>query len=218
MRVLGDRRRAVAIGVAALAVARGVVGHLTLPLLLVVRGAPFLALLVIRPNEATVAIGATQARSGILAWPAVLAAAAVGAVVSDLVSYALGRTWGEPALDRVHRHSHRRFVASAVERAQRGVQRNAPLAVVLGRPTVITHGAVPVLAGIAAVPLRVFLPAAAAGAVVWAGLWVAGGAAVASLLTGRLVLVAVGVAVAALGVWLVRCLRPGGCRRPATAP
>lgn len=208
------RRRATALATAVVAVSRAVLGHLTLPLMLVVRGTPFLGLLLIRPNEAGVAIGAAQARAGALAWPALLGAATLGAVASDVVSYALGRTWGEPAIERLQRRSRHGLVSRAVSRAQRAVQRNAPLAVALARPTIVTHGTVPVLAGVAGTPLRVFLPAAVAGAAVWSALWTIGGATMAAVVSRQLVLSLAAILGVGLGAWLLWCLRRDGCHRP----
>lgn len=212
------RRNGAAWATAALAAVRAVAGHLTLPLMLVVRGTPFLGLLLIRPNEPAVALGAAQARSGTIAWPALLAAATLGALTADVVSYALGRTWGEPAIERLHRRGRHGFVARVTARAQRAVQRNAPLAVVLARPTVVTHGTVPVLAGVAGTPLRVFLPAATVGAALWAGLWSIGGAAVAAAVSRQVVVGSAAVLAVGLAVWLIWCVLRAGCHRPLPAP
>lgn len=164
------------------AVARAVGGHLTLPLIVLVRGLPFLGLVLIRPTEATLAIGGAQASAGRLPWTLLFAAAVVGAVLADLLSYALGRTLGDAALTRFasHRHGHR--FAGAIDRSRRGVERHGAIAVALARPTVVGHGVVPVLAGIGRLPVPRYLVASAAGATLWAAAWLGGGVAAAAAL------------------------------------
>lgn len=155
--------------------ARALAAHLALPLVLTVRGTPFLALLLLRPSEATVVVAGAQVRDGQLRLLVVVATAAAGAVAADLLGYLAGRLWGGVAVARLTRHGGRR-AGRAVSRAQALVRDQGLLAVAAARPTVVTHGVVPVLAGTAGMTLRRFIPASAAGAVVWAAAWVAGGA------------------------------------------
>jgi len=201
---------------AALAI-RAVLGHLTLPLLVVVQGAGFLPLLIARPSEATLVVGGAQARTGLIAWPLLVLLAVVGAVVSDTLSYAAGRVWGERALRRLAGHGHGEDRGSRVGRlvtwSQRLMARSAPVAVALGRPTVLTHGVTPVLAGTSGVRLPVFLAASTVGAAAWVGLWVAGGVALGALWEQSKMLVvaaAVVAAAAGLGGWVL-CRRSPRC-------
>lgn len=196
---------------------RAVVGHLTLPLLVVVQGAGFLPLLIARPSEATLVIGGAQARSGLIDWPLLVVLAVVGAVLSDALSYAAGRVWGERAVRRLAGHAHGERRGSRLGRlvtwSQRLMARSAPVAVALGRPTVLTHGITPVLAGTSGVRLPVFLAASTAGAIAWVGLWVAGGAALGALWQQSRTLVvagAVAAAAAGLGGWAL-CRRSPRC-------
>ena len=196
---------------------RAVVGHLTLPLLVVAQGAGFLPLLIARPSEATLVVGGAQARTGLIAWPLLVVLAVIGAVVSDTLSYAAGRVWGERALRRLAGHAHGEHRSSRVGRlatwSQRLMARSAPVAVALGRPTVLTHGVTPVLAGTSGVRLPVFLAASTVGAAVWVGLWVAGGVALGALWEQSKTLVvaaAVVAAAAGLGGWAL-CRRSPRC-------
>ena len=206
--------------VAGLATARAVGGHLVLPLVLVVRGLPFLGLVLIRPNEATLAIGGAQASAGQLPWTLLFLAAVLGAVLSDVLSYALGRTAGEAALSRLlsHRRGHGRM-GRMVQRSRRVVERHGSLAVAGARPTVITHGVVPVLAGMGRMPAVRFFAAATAGAAAWAAMWL-GGAAVASDVLrrggGGLLIALLGVLAVGVGLAVRECLRRPACLRHAS--
>lgn len=211
------QRRVVQGAVGAALAGRALVGHLTLPLLVVVKGAGFLPLLIARPSEATLVVGGTQARDGLIAWPVLVALAVIGAVISDSLSYAAGRVWGDRALRRLAHHGRHGSRPSAVGRvaawSHRLMGRSAPLAVALGHPTVITHGVAPVMAGSAGVRFPVFLAASVTGAVAWVALWITGGAAVGALWEqSRVVVVASATAIVAAGVtgWVV-CRRSPRC-------
>ena len=201
--------------VSGLAAGRAVGGHLTLPLLVVVRGLPFLGLVLVRPNEATLAIGGTQASAGQLSWALLFVAAVVGAVASDGLSYALGRTAGDAALARLmsHRRGHGR-VGRMVERSRRLVERHGVVAVAAARPTIVTHGVVPVLAGVARLPAPRFFAASTAGAAIWAAAWLGGAAVVADVVRrgdATVLVVAVGVIAIGVGVAVRECLRRPAC-------
>lgn len=207
------------VAVSGLAVGRAVGGHLVLPLLVVVRGLPFLGLVLVRPNEATLAIGGAQASAGQLPWALLFVAAVVGAVASDGLSYALGRTAGDAALARLlsHRRGHGR-VGRMVERSRQLVERHGSVAVAAARPTIITHGVVPVLAGVARLPAPRFVAASTAGAAVWAAAWLGGVAVVADVVDrggGTVLIVAVGVMAVGVGVAVRECLRRPACLRHA---
>lgn len=171
-----SRKRTVAhSALAATLTGRAIAGHLTLPLLLTVRGLPFLGLLLLRPSESTLLVAGAQVRDGRLPLVLAVAAAAIGAVSADLLGYLAGRLWGSAAVNRLTgRHTH--GAGRLVVRAQDLVRDRGTLAVVAARPMVITHGIVPVLAGVAGMAVGRFLAAALAGAVVWAAAWIAGGA------------------------------------------
>ena len=209
------RARRVAVVVGGLAAVRGVSGHLTLPLIVVVRGIPFLGLVLIRPNEATLAIGGAQASAGRLPWAALFVAAVVGAVASDALSYALGRTLGEAALSKVtsSRHGHR--VAPMIERTRRLIERRGMIAVAAARPTIVSHGVTPILAGVGRLDASRFVAAATVGASIWAAVWLGGAALVVDAArrgaNGFVVVAVVIVVLAALGLGVRECARRPAC-------
>lgn len=210
------RRRSV-VAVSALVAGRALGGHVTLPLLVVVRGLPFLALVLVRPNEATLAIGGAQASAGRLPWTLLFIAAVVGAVASDALSYTLGRTAGEAALHRLMSRGRRHGrLGRIVERSRSLVGRHGVLAVAAARPTVITHGVVPVLAGVARLPAPRFVVASMTGAAIWAAVWLGGAAVVTDALrAGDRQIIVIGVSMAAAGAALAvrECLRRPACLR-----
>lgn len=218
--LMGHRqKRAVAhSALAATLTGRAVAGHLTLPLLLTVRGLPFLGLLLLRPSESTLLVAGAQVRDGRLPLVLAVVAAAIGAVVGDLLGYLAGRLWGSAAVTRLTgRHTHR--AGRLVVRAQDFVRDRGTLAVVAARPMVVAHGIVPVLAGVAGMAVGRFLAAALAGAVVWAAAWIAGGAGLVAAWSALSVparyavgVVALAAALAYAGACLIRrsCPRLGG--------
>lgn len=210
-----QRTRWRVVAVSGLAAGRAVGGHLVLPLLVVVRGLPFLGLVLVRPNEATLAIGGAQASAGLLPWSLLFTAAVVGAVASDGLSYALGRTAGDAALARLsHRRRGHSRVGGVVARSRQLVERHGVVAVAAARPTVITHGVVPVLAGVARLPATRFVAASTAGAVIWAAVWLGGAAVVADLVRrggGTILVVSAGVIAIGVTVVVRECLRRPVC-------
>lgn len=210
---------------AAVLAARALAGHLTLPLLLTVRGLPFLGLLLLRPSEATLVVAGAQVRDGRLPLVLAVVAAAVGAVAADLLGYLAGRLWGAAAVARLtggHGHGRRaQGVNRIIQRAQRHVRERGSLAVAAARPLVVTHGIVPVLAGAAAMSVPRFLAASAAGAAVWAIAWTAGGAGLGaawSALSTPARAIVVGAAVAAALAYAAACLVRRSCPWWATRP
>ncbi|HVT75894.1 MAG TPA: VTT domain-containing protein [Acidimicrobiales bacterium] len=210
--------RRVHAALAAVLAIRGVAGHLALPLLLAVRGLPFLGVLLVKPGEVTAIVAGAQVRDDRLPFAFAVAALATGAVMADVLGWTTGRLWGTGALAKLGRHgSHG---GGVVGRAQRLVHNRGTLAVAVARPTVVTHGIVPVLAGTAGMTLRRFVPASLIGAVAWAALFVGGGAGLGaawSAMPGVARFGVVGVVVGALcvygGVRLTRRVR-----RPVPVP
>lgn len=214
------RTRWTVVAVGGLAAGRAVGGHLVLPLLVVLRGLPFLGLVLVRPNEATLAIGGAQASAGQLPWALLFAAAVVGAVASDGLSYLLGRTAGDAALARLsHRRRGHGRMGRMIDRSRQLLERHGVVAVAAARPTVITHGVVPVLAGVARVPALRFVAASTAGAAVWAAAWLGGAAVVADAVHrggGTVLVVSVALTAIGAGVVVRECLRRPACLRHAT--
>lgn len=187
--------------------AQTVAAHLVLPLVPVVKGLPFLTLVALRPTGTTLLVGGAHARSGGLPWPALFAVAVFAAVATDVLSFTAGRWWGSAALRRFG-HGHGRRAVTVVERVQPFVQRRGALVVLLARPSLVTHGTVPVLAGVSGLRWRAFLPACLVGAVAWASMWLAAGAALGSFVeryAGPVLWSVTGVIVLGAATWWVAC-------------
>ncbi len=198
-----NRRRNIGVALGAVAAVRAVAGHLALPLFLVVRGVPFLGLVLLRPDEAGLAIGGAQASAGRLPWVPLVVVSIISAVSADVLKYALGRTVGEAALAKLTSHRHGRRMSGMVDRSRRLVDRHGVVAVAAARPTIVGHGVVPILAGIGKLHPARFVAAATVGAVVWVGAWLGGAALVVNVVRqGRGGLV-VGVAAVTLAVGAV---------------
>src|SRR6478609_766568 len=107
-----------------------------------------------------------------LAWLLVVAAA--GAVIGAQLGYVIGRRGGPPLLSRIQRPA----VHRGVVRAREVMDRYGPAkAIVLARFIPIVRTVMNPMAGVFAVPPRVFVPAEAGGGLVWtvgvalAGYW-----------------------------------------------
>lgn len=125
--------------------------------------AAFVGLVV--PGESAMVVGGALAGLGHASLPVMILAAAVGAVLGDLVGYGLGRHLG-PAL---RRSRWGRAVGQARwARADELIARRGPLAVFLGRWVGFLRALVPAVAGAARMPMRRFLPWNALGGTAWA--------------------------------------------------
>ncbi|WP_367133440.1 DedA family protein [Saccharothrix sp. HUAS TT1] len=124
----------------------------------------FVALVPLAPTEAVLIGCGVLAASGELSLPAVIAVAAVGCALSDLVNFAIGRAAGMRALSRVGRRPGPRAVIAwtAAKLATRG---ESILVAVRFAPGGGVVGAV--LAGSLRWPVRRFAPVAAVGAALW---------------------------------------------------
>jgi membrane-associated protein len=89
-----------------------------------------------------------------------IAVVLVSAVAGDAVGYWFGARAGLPLLERRGNRRH-------LERAQRFYERYGPFAVVAARWIPWVRTFTPILAGIARMPYRRFLPANVIGAVCW---------------------------------------------------
>lgn len=213
----GARRPIGHVALGAVLGARMLGGHLAVPLMVTLRGLPFLGLLLLKPGEPTAILAGVQVRDGRLPLAAAIVAAAV---VADALGYLAGRLWGELAISRLSRHGGHR-TERMLARANRLIVERGPLAVIAARPTVVTHGVVPVIAGTAGMSAARFLPSAAVGAIVWAVTWVVGGVGIgagwAELPAGARIALATGVALAAV-VYGGLCLLRRSCPQPRRAP
>lgn len=121
------------------------------------------------PSELIIPFAGFAAANGQLELVGVLAAATLGAVVGMLPWYFAGRLFG---LDRVRALADRygrllTLNASEIDVALRFFQRFGPLIVLFGRLLPIIRTLISVPAGLARMPLPVFLLASGTGALVW---------------------------------------------------
>lgn len=218
--VVRERPRIGHVVLAAVLGVRAIGGHLALPLMVTVRGLPFLGLLLLKPGEPTAILAGAQVNDGRLPLAAAVVAGAVGALLADALGYLAGRLWGAAAVSRLSRHGGHR-TERMLERANRLVVERGPLAVVVARPTIVTHGVVPVIAGAAGMSLTRFLPAAAAGATLWAMTWVGGGVGIgagwAELPAPARLALAIGIGLAVVG-YACLCLLRRSCPQPRRRP
>ncbi|MDE0805561.1 MAG: hypothetical protein OSA99_19850, partial [Acidimicrobiales bacterium] len=127
--------------------ARALIGHLSLPLLAVVRGPAFLVLPILKPSEATLTVGGAVAKGQPAFLLGLILMGTAGGLLSDLLSFYAGRVWGERALQRTQRHLHGKLAGRALTRTTETISRGGGTAVILARPTVVAHGIAPVIAG-----------------------------------------------------------------------
>lgn len=119
------------------------------------------------PGEVMLLLAAVFAGSGHhLSLPLIIGAAVLGAVVGDNVTFTLGRHGGYSFLRRYGRRLH-----LGPERLRIGeylFRRYGVAAVIVGRLIPVVHIWTAVLAGVSRMPRRFFVPANAAGALIWA--------------------------------------------------
>ncbi|HUF85504.1 MAG TPA: DedA family protein [Acidimicrobiia bacterium] len=117
------------------------------------------------PGEAGMVVAGAAASRADVPLVTMIAAAAVGAIAGDSVSYWMGRRWGMSLVRRwepVRRRVEPRVVRSQLYFAQRG-----GAAVFLGRFVGAVRGVVPAVAGMSAMPYRRFLPWNVLASLVW---------------------------------------------------
>jgi membrane protein DedA with SNARE-associated domain len=166
------------------------------------------------PGEAGMVVAGAAADSGRHPLILVVVAAALGAMAGDSLSFAIGRRWGMPLVERWP--MTRRRLAPQAERASAWVERHGGLAVFAGRWIGAVRAVVPLVAGMSHMPVRRFMMWNALASVTWAGTAVTVGY-VAGLPAARMVdragvWVYVAVAVIAAGLYLRsrRRARPTG--------
>ncbi len=166
------------------------------------------------PGTATIVAIAALVPSGAIPFPPLVAAVALGAMVGDSVSYAIGRRFGPALLTAWPLNRHPALVAKAEE----GVARHGGKTLLVSRFTPGVRAIVPPLAGALGMKTSRFVPIIIAAGLIWAfahvGLGIAIGAGLELLgaVAGRLALF---VLVAGLLIWLsVRLVLALGRRLP----
>jgi membrane-associated protein len=115
------------------------------------------------PGETAVIIGGVAASRDNINIVILIVIVVVCAIAGDSVGYVVGEKWGRRLMEtRLLRKRQRMLTAVLVQLNRRGA-----IAVFAARFTAFLRAAVPGLAGMSAMPYRVFLPANAAGGLVW---------------------------------------------------
>jgi membrane protein DedA with SNARE-associated domain len=115
------------------------------------------------PGETAVIVGGVAASRGhvnIVTLIVVVVACGIG---GDSVGYLVGRKWGPRLLDLRLLRNRQHLLKAALNQ----LNRRGALAVILGRFTAFLRAVVPGLAGMSSMPYRIFLPANAAGGILW---------------------------------------------------
>jgi membrane-associated protein len=115
------------------------------------------------PGETAVIVGGVAASRGHVNIVTLIVVVVACAISGDSVGYLVGRKWGQRLLDiRLLRHRQKLLRAALDQLNRRGA-----LAVVVGRFTAFLRAVIPGLAGMSSMPYRIFLPANAAGGILW---------------------------------------------------
>jgi membrane protein DedA with SNARE-associated domain len=115
------------------------------------------------PGETAVILGGVIASRGHASLGILMSVVVVTAIAGDSVGYWVGQRFG-PRILRVRLLRHRTHMIDA---ARRFLQRRGGWAVFIGRFTAFLRAMIPGLAGMSEMHYRTFLPANAAGGIVW---------------------------------------------------
>jgi len=115
------------------------------------------------PGETAVIVGGVAASRGHVNIATLIVVVVVCAVTGDSVGYLVGRKWGRRLLGIGILRNRQHLLGAALDQ----LNRRGAAAVVVGRFTAFLRAVVPGLAGLSAMPYRIFLPANAAGAILW---------------------------------------------------
>lgn len=115
------------------------------------------------PGETAVILGGVAASRGHIEIAALIVVVVTCAIAGDSIGYLVGQRWGRRLL--VVRLLRRR--QRTLDRVLDQLNRRGAIAVFVARFTAFLRAVVPGLAGMSSLPYRVFLPANAAGGVVW---------------------------------------------------
>lgn len=113
-------------------------------------------------GETVTLLGGVAAHQGLLKFPLVAAAVALGGMMGDQLLYLLGRCYGGKILPRFPRYH------TKIRRAQKMIQRH-PYLFVIGTRFMYGFRVVgPLLIGASRLPPKIFLPLNIVGALIWA--------------------------------------------------
>lgn len=113
-------------------------------------------------GETITLLGGVAAHQGLLRFPLVVAAVALGGMIGDQLLYFLGLRFGPALLKRLSKHRNK------IRRAQRLIQRH-PYLFVIGTRFMYGFRIIgPILIGASRLPPKIFLPLNILGAIAWA--------------------------------------------------
>jgi membrane-associated protein len=115
------------------------------------------------PGETAVILGGVAASRGHINIVVLIVIVVSCGIAGDSVGYLVGEKWGRRLLQTRFLRKRRRLLDAVFNQ----LNRRGAIAVFLSRFTAFLRAAVPGLAGISSMPYRVFLPANAAGGLVW---------------------------------------------------
>lgn len=116
----------------------------------------------IAEGETITLLGGVAAHQGLLRFPLVVAAVALGGMIGDQLLYLLGVRFGPTLLRRFSRHQKK------IDRAQQLIQRH-PYLFVIGTRFMYGFRIIgPLLIGASRLPPKIFLPLNIVGAIAWA--------------------------------------------------
>lgn len=113
-------------------------------------------------GETITLLGGVAAHQGLLRFPLVVAAVALGGMIGDQLLYLLGLRFGPALLKRFKKHQKK------INRAQRLIQRHPYLFVILTRFMYGFRIIGPLLIGASRLSPKIFLPLNIIGAIAWA--------------------------------------------------
>jgi membrane-associated protein len=115
------------------------------------------------PGETAVLLGGVAASRGHVNIVVLIIIVVACGIAGDSVGYLVGEKWGRRLLQTRLLRKRRRLLDVVFNQ----LNRRGAIAVFLSRFTAFLRAAVPGLAGISSMPYRIFLPANAAGGLVW---------------------------------------------------
>jgi membrane-associated protein len=115
------------------------------------------------PGETAVILGGVAASRGHINIVVLIVVVVSCGIGGDSVGYLVGEKWGRRLIQTKFLRKRRRLLDAVFDQ----LNRRGAIAVFLSRFTAFLRAVVPGLAGISSMPYRVFLPANAAGGLIW---------------------------------------------------
>jgi membrane-associated protein len=115
------------------------------------------------PGETAVIVGGVAASRGHVNIVTLIVVVVACGIAGDSVGYLVGRKFGQRLLDVRVLRNRQHLLRAALDQ----LKRRGAAAVVVGRFTAFLRAVVPGLAGMSSMPYRIFLPANAAGGILW---------------------------------------------------